>query len=197
MLAACAIIKCDTQPSTSGVLLFALQASSAHTQVLMNLVYCVAARKVDPLSAPEKFSAVSSLLSDLQAAPAARLWPPALTTLEQPHNPTYPALQQLVVQLVECIFLESDLKAKWVRCWSRSILLSAICKVAACHACDQGERSNCSLAPVRHFLGLQHADAPGVWQHCVCQVLDLLSSRNPLKSCDAVRGVVELGNART
>lgn len=81
----------------------------------MNLVYCIAARKVDPASAPDKFAAVGRLLADLQAAPTARLWPQALTALARPHNPTYPALQQVVAQLVECMFLESDLRAKWVR----------------------------------------------------------------------------------
>lgn len=63
----------------------------------------------------EKYQAVAAVVQEIQtAALSPPLWPAEMITFEEPQGHTFPALQRLVTQIVDCMFFETDLKARWV-----------------------------------------------------------------------------------
>ena len=120
-----------------------VQATSSGTitkwdvQVLIHLVYGMAVRNLAASGMPDRASAVTALLSDLQAVPSAQLWPSETTTVDRPDNVTYPALRRLVRRLVESIFVEPELQVKWVRTYQTDVIqCNPILPTTMCHCAD-------------------------------------------------------------
>lgn len=87
-------------------------------QVLVNLVYSMAVRNLEAHAdsgLTQKYQAVAAVVRELQsAAMSPPLWPAETLTFEEPQGTTFPVLQRLVTQIVDCMFFEPDLKARWV-----------------------------------------------------------------------------------
>lgn len=63
----------------------------------------------------DKYRAVAAVVQELKsAASSPPLWPAEKMTFEEPQGRTFPVLQRLVTQIVDCMFFETELKAQWV-----------------------------------------------------------------------------------
>jgi hypothetical protein len=107
-------------------------------QVLANIVHAAAAGGSDTSNAvgataassvTERFAWLAPMLGELQAAAATRtpLWPQGVVTLAQMQGATaqtsasFPVLRRFVRRLVDCLSMDSDLRAKWVCACSYSV----------------------------------------------------------------------------